>query len=164
MKKTEFHYTEEELRRYIIDVYEKNAKGEWVLIPYKQINTNNARLYDVVDGKIILWTNWKREKYMELNMDFNSPNCHACYKVNRTFQNDNYIVSNEKILEFTINGNYYYIQKQTYSKRIKGHSNFCYTINDSRGEFAVNDFSYTKRGIMARFNKWYRECAEILTA
>lgn len=161
MKKKEFHYTEEQLRRYIIDVYEKNAKGEWVLIPYKHINTNNARLYDVVDGKIILWTNWKREKFMELNMDFNSPDCHACYKVNRTYQQDYYTVSNEKILEFTLNGDYYYIQKQTYSKAKNGHK-WCYTINDSTGDFAVNDFSYTKKGIMERFNKMYKEHAVIL--
>lgn len=161
MKQAVFHYTEEQLKRYIIDVYEKNANGEWVLLPYSQIDTD-AGLYDVVNGKVGYWTNWQREKFMELNMDFNSPTCGQCYRINRTYQKVDYIVSNEKILEFTINGDYFYIQKQTYSKRIKGHSNFCYTIHDSTGDFAVNDFSYTKRGIMQRFNKWYKKNANII--
>ncbi len=160
MKKTIFHYTEEQLKRYIIDVYEKDANGEWVLQSHRQIDTD-AGLYDVMDGKVGYWTNWRREKFQQLNMDFNSNTCHACYKVKRSYQKDDFIVSNEKILEFTINGNYFYIQKQTYNKRINGHSNFCYTIHDSRGEFAVNDFSYTKKGIMGRFNKWYKKHATI---
>lgn len=153
-----FHYTPEQLKRYIIDVYEKRANGEWVLLPYKQIDTD-AGLWDVVDGKIGWWTNWRREKFSEMNMDFDSPTCGRCCKINRTYQKDNFIVSNEKLLEFTINGNYYYIQKQTYNK---GKHRWCYTIMDAHGDFAVNDFSYTKRGIMQRFNKWWKKNATII--
>lgn len=153
-----FHYTPEQLKRYIIDVYEKRANGEWVLLPYEQIDTD-AGLWDVVDGKIGWWTNWRREKFSEMNMDFNSPTCGRCCKINRTYQQDYFIVSNEKLLEFTINGNYYYIQKQTYSK---GKHRWCYTIMDAHGDFAVDDFSYTKRGIMQRFNKWWKKNATII--
>lgn len=153
-----FHYTPEQLKRYIIDVYEKNANGEWVLLPYAQIDTD-AGLWDVVDGKIGWWTNWRREEFSEMNMDFNSPTCGRCCKINRTYQQDYFIVSNEKLLEFTINGNYYYIQKQTYSK---GKHRWCYTIMDAYGDFAVDDFSYTKRGIMQRFNKWWKKNATII--
>ena len=153
-----FHYTPEQLKRYIIDVYEKRANGEWVLLPYAQIDTD-AGLWDVVDGKIGWWTNWMREEFSEMNMDFNSPTCGRCCKINRTYQQDYFIVSNEKLLEFTINGNYYYIQKQTYSK---GKHRWCYTIMDAHGDFAVDDFSYTKRGIMQRFNKWWKKNATII--
>ena len=153
-----FHYTPEQLKRYIIDVYEKRANGEWVLLPYAQIDTD-AGLWDVVDGKIGWWTNWRREEFSEMNMDFNSPTCGRCCKINRTYQQDYFIVSNEKLLEFTINGNYYYIQKQTYSK---GKHRWCYTIMDAHGDFAVDDFSYTKRGIMQRFNKWWKKNATII--
>lgn len=153
-----FHYTPEQLKRYIIDVYEKRANGEWVLLPYAQIDTD-AGLWDVVDGKIGWWTNWRREKFSEMNMDFNSPTCGRCCKINRTYQQDYFIVSNEKLLEFTINGNYYYIQKQTYSK---GKHRWCYTIMDAYGDFAVDDFSYTKRGIMQRFNKRWKKNATII--
>lgn len=153
-----FHYTPEQLKRYIIDVYEKYANGEWVLQPHKQKDTD-AGLWDVVGGKIGYWTNWRREKFSEVNMDFNSPTCHVCYKINRTYQKDDFIVSNEKLLEFTIGGNYYYIQKQTYSK---GKHRWCYTIMDAHGDFAVNDFSYTKREILQRFNKWWKKNATII--
>ena len=153
-----FHSTPEQLKRYIIDVYEKRANGEWVLLPYAQIDTD-AGLWDVVDGKIGWWTNWRREEFSEMNMDFNSPTCGRCCKINRTYQQDYFIVSNEKLLEFTINGNYYYIQKQTYSK---GKHRWCYTIMDAHGDFAVDDFSYTKRGIMQRFNKWWKKNATII--
>lgn len=153
-----FHYTPEQLKRYIIDVYEKRANGEWVLLPYAQIDTDSG-LWDVVDGKIGWWTNWRREKFSEMNMDFNSPTCGRCCKINRTYQQDYFIVSNEKLLEFTINGNYYYIQKQTYSK---GKHRWCYTIMDAYGDFAVDDFSYTKRGIMQRFNKRWKKNATII--
>ena len=153
-----FHYTPEQLKRYIIDVYEKRANGEWVLLPYAQIDTD-AGLWDVVDGKIGWWTNWRREKFSEMNMDFNSTTCGRCCKINRTYQQDYFIVSNEKLLEFTINGNYYYIQKQTYSK---GKHRWCYTIMDAYGDFAVDDFSYTKRGIMQRFNKRWKKNATII--
>lgn len=153
-----FHYTPEQLKRYIIDVYEKYANGEWVLQPHEQIDTD-AGLWDVVNGKIGWWTNWRREKFYEMNMDFNSPTCGRCCKINRTYQKDNFILSNEKLLEFTINGSYYYIQKQTYSK---GKRRWCYTIMDAHGDFAVEDFSYTKRGIMQRFNKWWKKNAVII--
>ena len=141
-----FHYTPEQLKRYIIDVYEKNANDEWVLLPYKQIDTDKC-FWNVINGKIGEWDRMQ-ERFTEVNMDFNSPTCGRCFKINRTYQQDYFIVSNEKLLEFTINGNYYYIQKQTYSK---GKHRWCYTIMDAYGDFAVDDFSYTKRGIMQRF-------------
>ncbi len=153
-----FHYTPEQLKRYIIDVYQKNANGEWVLQPHEQIDTDTC-LWDVVDGKIGWWTNWRREKFTEMNMDFNSPTCGRCCKINRTYQKDDFIVSNEKLLEFTVNDNYYYIQKQTCSK---GKRRWCYAIMDAYGDFAVNDFSYTLKGIMQRFNKVWKENATII--
>lgn len=152
-----FHYTPEQLKRYIIDVYEKNANGEWVLLPYKQIDTDKC-FWNVINGKIGEWDRMQ-ERFTEVNMDFNSPTCGRCFKINRTYQQDYFIVSNEKLLEFTINGNYYYIQKQTYSK---GKHRWCYTIMDAYGDFAVDDFSYTKRGIMQRFNKWWKKNATII--
>lgn len=152
-----FHYTPEQLKRYIIDVYEKNANDEWVLLPYKQIDTDKC-FWNVINGKIGEWDRMQ-ERFTEVNMDFNSPTCGRCFKINRTYQQDYFIVSNEKLLEFTINGNYYYIQKQTYSK---GKHRWCYTIMDAYGDFAVNDFSYTKRGIMQRFNKWWKKNATII--
>lgn len=152
-----FHYTPEQLKRYIIDVYEKYANGEWVLQPHKQIDTDKC-FWNVINGKIGEWDR-EQEKFIEANMDFNSPTCGRCFKINRTYQQDYFIVSNEKLLEFTINGNYYYIQKQTYSK---GKRRWCYTIMDAYGDFAVDDFSYTKRGIMQRFNKWWKKNATII--
>lgn len=153
-----FHYTPEQLKRYIIDVYEKRANGEWVLLPYAQIDTG-AGLWDVVDGKIGWWTNWRREEFSEMNMDFNSPTCGRCCKINRTYQTDNYVISNEKLLEFTLNGDYYYIQRQIYSK---GGIKECYTIMDALGDFSVNDYSDTLKGIMRRFNKCYKGTATII--
>ena len=152
-----FHYTPEQLKRYIIDVYEKNAKDEWKLLPHEQMDTDKC-FCDVIDGKIGEWDS-RRKKFIELNMDFNSPTCWRCFKINRTYQKDNFIVSDEKLLEFTVNGNYYYIQRQTYSK---GKHKWCYTIMDAYGDFAVDDFSYTKRGIMQRFNKWWKKYATII--
>lgn len=157
-KITYFHHTPEQLRRYIIDVYEKRANGEWVLLPYAQIDTD-AGLWDVVDGKIGWWTNWRREEFSEMNMDFNSPTCGRCCKINRTYQTDNYVISNEKLLEFTLNGDYYYIQRQIYSK---GGIKECYTIMDALGDFSVNDYSDTLDGIMQRFDKYYKERATII--
>ena len=49
-----FHYTPEQLKRYIIDVYEKYANGEW---------------------------DRRQEKFIEVNMDFNSPTCGRCFRV-----------------------------------------------------------------------------------
>ena len=158
-KITYFHHTPERLRRYIIDVYEKRANGEWVLLPYEQIDTD-AGLWDVVDGKIGWWTNWRREKFSEMNMDFNSPTCGRCCKINRTYQTENYVVSNEKLLEFSLNGNYYYIQKQIYNDK-EGRKEF-YTIMDACGEFRVNDASDTLEGIMQRFDKCYKRTATII--
>lgn len=152
-----FHYTPEQLKRYIIDVYEKNANDEWVLLPYRQIDTDKC-FWNVINGKIGEWDRMQ-ERFIEVNMDFNSPTCGRCFKINRTYQQDYFIVSNEKLLEFTINGNYYYIQKQTYSK---GKHRWCYTIMDAHGDFAVDDFSYTKRGIMQRFDKCYKGTATII--
>lgn len=152
-----FHYTPEQLKRYIIDVYEKYANGEWVLQPHKQIDTDKC-FWNVINGKIGEWDR-RQEKFIEVNMDFNSPTCGRCFRVNRTYQKYDFIVSNEKLLEFTINGNYYYIQKQTYNK---GKHRWCYTIMDAYGYFAVDDFSYTKRGIMQRFNKWWKKNATII--
>ncbi len=152
-----FHYTPEQLKRYIIDVYEKNAKDEWKLLPHKQMDTDKC-FCDVIDGKIGEWDS-RRKKFIELNMDFNSPTCGRCFKINRTYQKDNFIVSDEKLLEFTVNGNYYYIQRQTYSK---GKHRWCYTIMDAHGDFAVDDFSYTKKGIIQRFNKWWKKYATII--
>ena len=155
-----FHYTPEQLKRYIIDVYEKNANGEWVLQPYEQIDTD-AGLWDVVDGKIGWWTNWRREKFSEMNMDFNSPTCGRCCKINRTYQTGNYVISNEKLLEFTMaNGAYRCIQKQVYSK--DGERKEFFTIMDAHGDFAVNDASDTLEGIMQRFDKYYKERATII--
>ena len=154
-----FHYTPEQLKRYIIDVYEKNANGEWVLQPYEQIDTD-AGLWDVVDGKIGWWTNWRREKFSEMNMDFNSPTCGRCCKINRTYQTENYVVSNEKLLEFTINGGYHYINKQTYNSA-DGRKEF-YTIIDNYDDCGVNDTSDTLEGIMQRFDKYYKERATII--
>lgn len=159
MKKEVFHYTDEQLRRYIIDVYEKNANGEWVLLPYAQIDTD-AGLYDVVNGKIGYWDTYRRNKFTELNMDFNSATCGRCYKINRSYQQDYFAVSNERILEFRIGDNCYYILKQTYSKRRNGHK-WCYAIRDHTGESAAGDFPYTKKGIMERFNKMYKNRATI---
>lgn len=158
-KITYFHHTPEQLKRYIIDVYEKRANGEWVLLPYEQIDTD-AGLWDVVDGKIGWWTNWRREKFSEMNMDFNSPTCGRCCKINRTYQTENYVVSNEKLLEFSLNGNYYYIQKQIYNDK-EGRKEF-YTIMDACGEFRVNDASDTLEGIMQRFDKCYKGTATII--
>lgn len=155
-KITYFHYTPEQLKRYIIDVYEKYANEEWVL--QRQIDTD-AGDWDVVDGKVVRWLDCGRKKFMALNMDFNSPTCGTCYKVNRTYQKDNFIVSNEKLLEFTVNGDYYCIEKQTISK---GKHRCCYTIKDAHGEFEVSDFSYTKEGIMQRFDKWWKDYATII--
>lgn len=152
-----FHYTPEQLKRYIIDVYEKNAKDEWRLLPHEQMDTDKC-FCDVIDGKIGEWDS-RRKKFIELNMDFNSPTCWRCFKINRTYQKDNFIVSDEKLLEFTVNGNYYYIQRQTYSK---GKHKWCYTIMDAYGDFAVDDFSYTKKGIIQRFNKWWKKYATII--
>lgn len=153
---TYFHYTPEQLKRYIIDVYEKYANEEWVL--QRQIDTD-AGDWDVVDGKVVRWLDCGRKKFMALNMDFNSPTCGTCYKVNRIYQKDNFIVSNEKLLEFTVNGNYHCIEKQTLSN---GKHSCCYTIKDAHGEFEVSDFSYTKEGIMQRFDKWWKDYATII--
>lgn len=154
-----FHYTTEQLKRYIIDVYEKRTNGEWVLLPYEQIDTD-AGLWDVVDGKIGWWTNWRREKFSEMNMDFNSPTCGRCCKINRTYQTENYVVSNEKLLEFTINGGYHYINKQTYNSA-DGRKEF-YTIIDNYDDCGVNDTSDTLEGIIQRFYKYYKERATII--
>lgn len=95
-----------------------------------------------------------------MNMDFNSPTCGRCCKINRTYQTENYVVSNEKLLEFSLNGNYYYIQKQIYNDK-EGRKEF-YTIMDACGEFRVNDASDTLEGIMQRFDKCYKGTATII--
>lgn len=147
--------TPEQLKRYIIDVYDKNSLGEWQL--REQVDTGSYRLTDVIDGKVIEWTNWKREKFFELNMDFDSKTCRRCWKILQSYQEQNYIISDEILLEFMVGDSYYYIQRQNYSKE-----KHCYTIHDQWGEFAVNDFSYTKKGIIQRFNKYYKERAVII--
>lgn len=156
VKQYTYTYTPEQLKRYIIDVYDKNSLGEWVLMPHKRIDTD-CGLYNVVDGKVIEYTNWRRENFYELNMDFDSKSCGRCYKVVKSYQKQNYIVSDEILLEFMVGNSYYYIQRQNYSK---GKS--CYTIHDKFGQFNVDDFSYTKKGIIQRFNKYYKKHATII--
>ena len=157
-----FHYTPEQLKRYIIDVYEKNANGEWVLQPYRQINTDfYGDTYEVVDGKIRYWTNRSRGLFFDLNMDFNSETCGTCHQIRETYQTGNYVISNEKLLEFTMaNGAYRCIQKQVYSK--DGERKEFFTIMDAHGDFAVNDASDTLEGIMQRFDKCYKGTATII--
>lgn len=157
-----FHYTPEQLKRYIIDVYEKNANGEWVLQPYRQINTDfYGDTYEVVDGKIRYWTNRSRGLFFDLNMDFNSETCGTCHQIRETYQTGNYVISNEKLLEFTMaNGAYRCIQKQVYSK--DGERKEFFTIMDAHGDFAVNDASDTLEGIMQRFDKRYKGTATII--
>ncbi len=157
-----FHYTPEQLKRYIIDVYEKNANGEWVLQPYRQINTDfYGDTYEVVDGKIRYWTNRSRGLFFDLNMDFNSETCGTCHQIRETYQTGNYVISNEKLLEFTMaNGAYRCIQKQVYSK--DGERKEFFTIMDAHGDFAVNDASDTLEGIMQRFDKCYKGPATII--
>lgn len=157
-----FHYTPEQLKRFIIDVYEKNANGEWVLQPYRQINTDfYGDTYEVVDGKIRYWTNRSRGLFFDLNMDFNSETCGTCHQIRETYQTGNYVISNEKLLEFTMaNGAYRCIQKQVYSK--DGERKEFFTIMDAHGDFAVNDASDTLEGIMQRFDKCYKGTATII--
>ena len=152
-----FHYTPEQLKRYIIDVYHQYEDGRWVL--HHQIDTD-AGLCDVVNGQIGYWTDYRREAFTEMNMDFNHPTCGACYKINRTYKNERYKVSDEILMEFMCGDTYRTIQKHTTYDN--GKYEHCYTIQDEYGDFNVSDFSYSFDEIMQRFNDCYKDYATII--
>ena len=60
----------------LVEYYEKNSNGEWV----KRREAEEKSNCFVIDGKL-----YERfvvdDSLMPLNMDFNSPTCHTCYKV-----------------------------------------------------------------------------------
>lgn len=152
-----FHYTPEQLKRYIIDVYDKRANGEWVLDHQED---SDHGYFDVIDDKVIYWHNKPANSFSYANMDFNSPTCGRCFQINGTYQKDRYKVSDEILMEFMCGHTYRTIQKHiTYDK---GKYEHCYTIKDGYGDFNVNDFSYTLDGIMQRFNDCYKDSATII--
>lgn len=156
-KITCFHYTPEQLKRYIIDVYDKRDNGEWVLDHQED---SDHGYFDVIDDKVIYWHNKSANSFSYANMDFNSPTCGRCFRINGTYQKEKYVVSNEILLEFLIGDNYRNIHKQTVYNN--GKYEHCYTINDKYDRFNVSDFSYTLDGIMQRFNDCYKEYATII--
>lgn len=152
-----FHYTPEQLKRYIIDVYDKRANGEWVLD--HQEDTDNG-YYDVLDGKVIYWHDKRANRFSFYNMDFNSPTCGRCFRINSTYQKEKYVVSNEILMEFLMGDTYRNIHKQTVYNN--GKYEHYYTIQDRYGNFNVGNFSYTFDGIMQRFNDDYKDYATII--
>lgn len=152
-----FHYRPEQLKRYIIDVYDKRANGEWVL--HHQEDSDHG-YFDVIDDKVIYWHNKSANSFSYANMDFNSPTCGRCFQINGTYQKDRYKVSDEILMEFMCGHTCRTIQKHiTYDN---GKYEHCYTIKDEYGDFNVNDFSYTFDGIMQRFNDCYKDSATII--
>lgn len=152
-----FHYTPEQLKRYIIDVYDKYEDGRWVL--HHQEDSDHG-YFDVIDGKVIYWLNKDANRFSYSNMDFNSPTCGRCFRINRTYQKEQYKVSDEILMEFTCGDTYRTIQKQiTYDN---GKYEQCYTIKDKYDRFNVSDFSHTLDGIMQRFNDCYKDYATII--
>lgn len=152
-----FHYTPEQLKRYIIDVYDKRSNGEWVLD--HQEDTDNG-YYDVIDDKVIYWHNKSANSFSYANMDFDSPTCGRCFRINSTYQKEKYVVSNEILLEFMCGDTYRNIHKQTVYNN--GKYEHYYTIHDRYGDFNVGDFSYTFDGIVQRFNDDYKDYATII--
>lgn len=152
-----FHYTPEELKRYIIDVYDKYEDGRWVL--HHQEDSDHG-YFDVIDDKVIYWLNKDANRFSYSNMDFNSPTCGRCFRINSTYQKEEYIVSNEILMEFMCGDTYRYIHKQTVYDN--GKYKNCYTIKDKYDRFNVSDFSYTLNGIMQRFNDCYKDYATII--
>lgn len=60
----------------LVEYYEKNSNGEWV----KRREAEEKSKCFVIDGKLYEWFVGD-DSLMPLNMDFNSPTCHACHKV-----------------------------------------------------------------------------------
>ena len=60
----------------LVEYYEKNSKGEWIKRRETEEKSNNF----VINGQLYEWYVGD-DSLMPLNMDFNSPTCHACYKV-----------------------------------------------------------------------------------
>lgn len=152
-----FHYTPEQLKRYIIDVYDKRSNGEWVLDHQED---SDHGYFDVIDDKVIYWHNKSVNSFSYANMDFDSPTCGRCFRINSTYQKEKYVVSNEILLEFMRGDTYRNIHKQTVYNN--GKYEHYYTIQDRYGDFNVGDFSYTFDGIMQRFNDYYKDYATII--
>lgn len=152
-----FHYTPEQLKRYIIDVYDKRSNGEWVLDHQED---SDHGYFDVIDDKVIYWHNKSVNSFSYANMDFDSPTCGRCFRINSTYQKEKYVVSNEILLEFMRGDTYRNIHKQTVYNN--GKYEHYYTIQDRYGDFNVGDFSYTFDGIAQRFNDDYKDYATII--
>lgn len=114
------------INNYWIEKYYKNSNNEWIL---EETYTTNVGAYYVVNDKIYLECN---NSLIPLNMDFNSKDCYACYKIKGedTTEYIN-IISNEYLCKNE------YLNLRLHKQNYSDGTSF-YSLEDNRGEFRVN--------------------------
>ena len=107
--------------------YEKYADGKW----HENRRFSSGRSYFVFDDKIYYRCDGS---LIELNMDFDSETCGACYKVAGVIEGRKKITGNEVLFkESTNNGYSLSLHKQSYSD-----GTCFYSLKDKLGRWSVN--------------------------
>ena len=144
------------LNVYEIILYEKRSNGDWV----KKETFLSGRSYFLIDGKIYHRLD---NGLFELNMDFDSASCGACYQVGEEVTNTIKITGNQ-ILFVSMspynNYNYLELHKQSYSN-----GTCFYSLKDENKNFNVNRGSselcevikQVKHEIRIHENEWLKD-------
>lgn len=112
---------------YEIIQYDKRSNGEWV----ENRRFESGRGHHVIDGQIYYVCG---DSLIELNMDFNSKTCGACYAVGKRIDDKVKITGNEILFrECAKYGASLSLHKQSYSD-----GTCFYSLKDSRGKFSIN--------------------------
>jgi hypothetical protein len=112
--------------KYVVEKYYKNGNNTWVL---EETIKTEAGSYFVVDEKFYFGCNGF---LIPLNMDFNSENCNACYKIaGKDVTDYKMIIGNECLCKNE------YLELSLHRQEYSDGTCF-YTLVDNRGEFRVD--------------------------
>lgn len=139
----------------LVEYYEKSSNGEWKKMREAEEKSNCF----IIDGKLYEWFVGD-DSLMPLNMDFNSPTCHACYKVVEERTDFVRITGNEILYRCpTLD---IYLHKQSYSDG----THFYSIIRNGQRYGNVNECSSDLNELirqMELYNDLARECGHTET-
>lgn len=117
------------LKEFEVIQYYKLSDGTWS----EASRTPSTRQYYEVDGQLYFKSG---NSLIPMNMDFDSENCGACYKIGNEIVNHRKITGNFVLIVVEFPHEKITLKKQTYA------NNTCfYSLQDSRGNFKVNHAS-----------------------
>lgn len=129
----------------IVEKYEKNSDGEWIL---DKSFTSNSNCY-IIDGQIYYF-DVGGDTLMSLNMDFDSPNCYACYKLVGERTDYERIVGNTVLYQCEVMRKY--LHRQDYSDGTCFYS--IHSIGDGLMNFRVNEGSSDLNDLVRVLNQY----------